>query len=225
MRRAAAFLLLACVLSACEDTPQQAKKGEDDGSGGMRGAGASTGGGGGQVAIGGQGEGTIADRYEKALKMIKEKDWDGARDQLLEAYRRSDSADIKKEISGHLKMVEQGLLSQPTLTAPQAFASPALIEKRISMRGLTISGGPVGKVTYYFWLNSGQRIQCRFSGLTLDEKKSILSLPDGSQALVRGTLKPPWGSNPTPYLDLTYFRLEKRAVEPVAAPAQERPVP
>lgn len=209
-----AVALLCGALAACEDAPQQAKSTEDDG-GGMRGASTGQGGGSGDVAIAGASEGTIADRYEKALKMIKDKDWDGAREQLQEAYRRSDSKDVKKEIQGHLAMVEQGILAQPTVTGPEIFVHAAkVMEKRVSLRGKLLQGGPVAKVTYYFWLESGAKVQCRFPGLSLEDKKLILSLADGAQVLVRGTVKPPWGSNPNPYVELSYFRLEKRAPEP-----------
>ncbi|TBR20591.1 hypothetical protein EPO15_12705 [bacterium] len=208
------FVLLPFAMTACDDTPQKAKPAEDDG-GGMRGASGTPSGGSGDVAISGASEGTIADRYEKALKMIKEKDWDGARDQLQEAYRRSDSADVKKEIQGHLAMVEQGILAQPTVTGPDIFAfSAKVMEKHVSMRGKLLQGGPVAKVTYYFWLESGAKVQCRFPTLSLEDKKLILGLADGAQVLVRGTVKPPWGSNPNPYLELNYFKLEKRAPEP-----------
>ena len=87
------------------------------------------------------------------------------------------------------------------------------------MRGRPVQGGAVAKVTYYFWLESGAKVQCRFPGLSLEEKKLIFGLRDGSEVLVRGTVKPPWGSNPNPYVELTYFKLEKRAPEPVKAEA------
>jgi hypothetical protein len=213
-----AFLLFAGALAACEDTPTQSKPAADDGAT-MRGA-QSGQGGGGDVAIAGPSEGTIADRYEKALKSIKEKDWDGAREQLQEAYRRSDSKEVKQEIVGHLQMVEQGILAQPTVTGPEIFAHAAkVMEKRVSLRGKLIQGGAVAKVTYYFWLDSGSKVQCRFPALSLEDKRLILSLPDGSDVLVRGTVKPPWGSNPNPYVELSYFKLQKRAAEPVKAEA------
>lgn len=220
MRRAAlAVALLAFPLAACDDAPQQTKKTEDDG-GGMRGASGTQSGGSGDVAIAGSSDGTIADRYEKALKMIKDKDWDSAREQLQEAYRRSDSNDVKQEIRGHLSMVEQGILAQPTVTGPEIFAHAAkVLEKKVSMRGRLVQGGAVAKVTYYFWLDSGSKVQCRFPALSLEEKKLIFSLPDGSEVLVRGTVKPPWGSNPNPYVELSYFKLEKRVPEPAKAEA------
>lgn len=220
MRRFAfAVLVFALPLGACDDAPQEQKQSSDD-EPGMRGA-STGGGGGGDVAIAGSSDGTIADRYEKALNLIKEKDWDGARDQLQEAYRRTESAEVKKEIQGHLQMVEQGILAQPTVTGPEIFAhAPKLLEKRVSLRGKLMQGGAVAKVTYYFWLESGSKVQCRFPALPLEQKRQILGLPDGSQVLVRGTVKPPWGSNPNPYVELSYFKLEKRAPEPAkeAAP-------
>ncbi|MBI5595936.1 MAG: hypothetical protein HY928_07595 [Elusimicrobia bacterium] len=210
-----AVALLSVALCGCEDEPSGKQGPTEDDGGGMHGASATTGGSSGDVAIASPSEGTIADRYEKALKLIKEKDWDGARDQLLEAYRRSDSADVKKEIRGHLGMVEQGIRAQPALSAAEVFAgAPALMEKKVSMRGTLLQGGQVAKVTYYFWLQAGAKIQCRFSALTLEEKRLIQTLPDGSDVLVRGTLKPAWGSNPNPYLELSYFRLERRPPDP-----------
>lgn len=215
-----AVALLSLPLTACDDTPVESKPASDDGAT-MRGASTGQGGGGGDVSISGAAEGTIADRYEKALKSIKEKDWDTAREQLQEAYRRSDSNDVKQEIRGHLQMVEQGILAQPTVTGPEIFAHAAkVMEKRVSMRGKLTQGGPVAKVTYYFWLDSGSKVQCRFPALSLEDKRLILSLSDGSEVLVRGTVKPPWGSNPNPYVELSYFKVEKRAPEP----AKEAPV-
>ncbi|MBI3297019.1 MAG: hypothetical protein HYZ75_02565 [Elusimicrobia bacterium] len=215
-----ALLFMSLVLAGCEDPGPGGGKPppkEDDGSGSM-GGGAPASGGGGDVAIAGASDGTIADRYEKALKMIKDKDWDGAREQLMEAYRRSDSPEVKKEVQGHLAMVEQGLTAQPTLSAPEILGmAPKLMEKKVSMRGKVIQGGPVARVTYYIWLESGAKIQCRFATMSLEEKKLILSLPDGSDALLRGTLKPAWGSNPNPYIEMSYFRLIRRA-EPAPAP-------
>lgn len=224
MKRALlSFALMSFSLAACDDAPPQTKKTEDEG-GGMRGASGTQGGGSGDVSIAGASEGTIADRYEKALKMIKDKDWDGARDQLQEAYRRSDSKDVKTEIQGHLQMVEQGILAQPTVTGPDIFAFAAkVMEKKVSMRGKLFQGGAVAKVTYYFWLESGSKVQCRFPALSLEEKKLIMSLPDGSDVLVRGTVKPPWGSNPNPYVELSYFKLEKRAPAPPKEEAPAKP--
>lgn len=210
-----AVALFSVALCGCEDEPAGSKNTTEDDGGGMRGATGATGGSSGDVAIASPSEGTIADRYEKALKLIKEKDWDGARDQLLEAYRRSDSDDVKKEIRGHLGMVEQGIRAQPTLTAAEVFvAAPKIMEKKVSMRGTLLQGGQVARVTYYFWLQSGAKIQCRFASLTLEEKRLIQSLTDGSEVLVRGTVKPAWGSNPNPYLELSYFRLERKAPPP-----------
>ena len=120
--------------------------------------------------------------------------------------------DIQEEIRGHLKLVERGILSQPTFFTSEVFKSKKkMMGKKVSMRGYFQPGGPVGKVSYYFWLDSGGRIQCRYEGLPLKPKKKILLLKDGAVVLVRGTLKSPWGSNPNPYLELSYFRLEKLA--------------
>ncbi|MDE2293312.1 MAG: hypothetical protein KGL53_14620 [Elusimicrobia bacterium] len=220
MRRAALLALAALLFAACGDQPDQSKPAAQDDGGGAHGASADAGGGGGMVAVGGGSAGTIADRYEKALDLIKKKDWDGARVELLAAYARTDDDGVKREIRQHLAAVDQGILSEPTYSTPQVFAgAPSLMEKKLSMRGTLLQGGPVAKVTYYFWLNAGKRIQCRFQDLTLEDKKTILGLGDGSQVLVRGTLKPAWGSDPDPYLDLDYFRLEKRAAPaPAAAP-------
>ncbi len=194
----------------------------DEGAGGpppeeeeevQMGGGTPEAGGGGQVALaGGEAQGTIADRYESALKKIKKRDWDGAREELLEALARSEGKDIQEEIKGHLKLVERGILSQPTHLAGEVFGDQdKMLGKKVSMRGYFSPGGPVGKVSYYFWLDAGGKVQCRYDALPLESKKKILMLDEGAVVLVRGTLKSPWGSNPNPYLELSYFRLEKLA--------------
>jgi len=200
------LLFTACDEGAGGGAPQEEEEVQ-------MGGGTPEGGGGGQVALsGGENQGTIADRYESALKKIKKRDWDGAREELLEALNRSEGKDIQKEIKGHLALVERGILSQPTYLAAEVFSSQEkMMGRKVSMRGYFSPGGPVGKVSYYFWLDAGGKVQCRYEGLPLESKKKILMLKEGAIALVRGTLKSPWGSNPNPYLELSYFRLEKLA--------------
>jgi hypothetical protein len=208
------FLIPALLLfAACDEgTGGGPPQGEEEDVQ-MTGSSAGGEGGGGQVALsGGGGEGTIADRYEKALTMIRDRDWDGAREQLLEALKRSEGKDIQTEIHGHLRLVERGILAQPTYYTGEVFGMQnKMMGKKVSMRGTFVPGGPVGKVSYYFWLDAGGKIQCRYEALPLESKKKILLLKQGAQVLVRGTLKSPWGSNPNPYLELSYFRLEKLA--------------
>lgn len=155
-------------------------------------------------------EGSIANRYQAALDLIRKKDWDGAREQLLEALRRSEGTEAEEEIQGHLRIVERGILAQPADDAAGVLGrGRELMEKRVSARGRFASGGPGGQTSYYFWLDSGgRRIQCRYHRLTLGDKKKIARVADGSRILVRGLLRPPWGNNRDPYLDLSYFRLE-----------------
>lgn len=217
MKRLRPFGLAASLLGlfACDEPAPEKQQGpETQGGGGYHGTG---GGGGGDVAIGAgeEGKSSIVDTYQLALGKIKERDWDGAREALLDALRRSDDKGVQAEIRKHLKLVEEGILTQPTVTGPDLLKNaPTLYEKKVSMRGQVLQPGQVGKVTYYFWLQSGKKIQCRYDRLDLSDKKIILSLQDGSQALVRGTLKSPWGTNPNPYLELNYFRLEKLAPKP-----------
>lgn len=230
MRRLALLLPLLLLISACDDGAGGGGQASDEEEVEMTGSSDSGGGGGGDVALaGGEDQGTIADRYEKALKMIRDRNWDGAREQLLEALKRSEGKDIQKEIKGHLQLVERGILAQPTYFTTEVFGNQRkMMGKKVSMRGYFLEGGPVGKVSYYFWLDSGGKIQCRYEGLPLDSKKKILLLKNGAQVLVRGTLKSPWGSNPDPYLELSYFRLEKLAPkrdEDDDAKAKARPSP
>ena len=218
--------LLAAIMSfaGCEDQPQEKSGGgEVQPTGGYQG---STGGGGGDVAIqpADGGKTTLVDHYQTALAKIRERDWDGAREALLEALHRSEGHDIQAQIQEHLKMVEQGILTQPTYTAPELFAgADKFYESKVSMRGKLLQPGAVGKVTYYFWLESGKKIQCRYDKLSLEDKKKILGLGDGAQVLVRGTLKSPWGTNPHPYMDLSYFRIEKLPPPPPEGKEGQKP--
>jgi hypothetical protein len=217
MRRWLAFLFVAAAgaaLAACGDEPPQnpGSGSQEDAYAGSSGGGTAPSGGGGDVRIeGGDGkQETIADRYEKAMTLIKKRDWDGARDELLEAMHRSQGKDIQREISDHLKLVEQGILQQPVLGGRELFEKAnQLYEKKVSVRGTFLSGGEVGKTTYYFWVQSAVKVQCRYGNLPLEDKKVIVLLKEGAQVLVRGTLKSPWGSNPNPYLELSFFKIEK----------------
>lgn len=225
-----ALLIFPLLFSACDEGAGGGGKPQEEEETPMGGGSGDTGGGGGQVALsGGEDQGTIADKYETALKKIRERDWDGAREELLEALKRSEGKDIQKEIQGHLQLVERGILSQPTvLTGEVLGAQDKMLGTRISMRGYFTPGGPVGKVSYYFWLDAGGKIQCRYEALDLESKKKILLLNEGAIVLVRGVLKSPWGSNPNPYLELNYFRLEKLAPkkEEKAAPeSSDDPAP
>jgi hypothetical protein len=208
------LLLLCMTLAACDDAPPA----EPTDSGGYQGGGAgagtsSKGSGSGQVRVGaGQSSReTITDRYSKALKKINKRDWDGAREELLEALHRSSGNPIQNDIREHLAIVEQGLLAQPTHNVGDVFSrAKNLYEKKLSIRGTFFNGGKVGKVSYYFFVQTGRdRMQVRYPNLELEDKKTILLLKDGARVLVRGTVKSPWGSNPKPYLEANYFRLEK----------------
>jgi len=208
-----AFLAAAgAALAACGDEAPAEAPQEETYAGSSGGSSGGSGGGGGDVRIeGGDGaSGTIADRYEKAMVLIKKRDWDGARDELLEAMNRSQGKDIQREIHDHLTMVEQGILSQPVYNGRELFEKAAqFYEKKVSVRGTYIPGGEVGRTTYYFWTQSAQKVQCRYGNLPLEDKKVLIILKEGAQVLVRGTLKSPWGSNPNPYLELSYFKIEK----------------
>lgn len=218
MKRFLALTLLCAGLAACDDAPPDSSAPDNSGGGGGGTAGSSSGGGGGgQVRVGDEQSSreTITERYQSALEKIKTRDWDGARDDLTQALERSAGNPIEGDIRKHLQLVEQGILAQPPHTVASAFAGAAsLFEKKISVRGILLGGGKVGQVTYYFWVQTGrEKLQCRYPKLSLEDKKTILLLKDGAQVLVRGTLKSPWGTNPDPYLDLSYFRLEKLSAE------------
>jgi len=224
MKNRLPFLLLFCLAAAaCDDTGTTAPASSDAGpSGTVSGGGSAASGGGGDVAIGqtDNDRTTIADRYRNALELIRKRDWDGARAQLVEAIQRTPDPALRKEMQQHLKIVEQGILEQPAYPVPTVFAhANQLYEKTVSMRGKFITGGASGKVNYYFWLESGRKMQIRYSQLTLDDKKRVAQLTEGSQLLVRGILKSPWGSNPNPYLEATFLRVERWAPAPAAAEA------
>jgi len=53
-----------------------------------------------------------------------------------------------------------------------------------------------------------KRLQCRYAKMPLEDKKRILTLQGGEKLMVRGTLRSPWGSNPDPYLEAEYVRVE-----------------
>ncbi|MFA5140465.1 MAG: hypothetical protein WC728_14640 [Elusimicrobiota bacterium] len=220
-----------CSLALAQSCGDEAPSGGSDESyagdgGGGGGGGTSSGGEGGQVRIEGDGTGsqeTIADRYGKAMDLIKQRDWDGAREQLLEALYRSPGPEIQKDIREHLKIVERGILSQPAQNVNSVFRdAPNLYDKKVSIRGTFVPGGAVGKTMYYFFVSTGQKIQCRYGALSLDDKRTILLLDEGAQVMVRGTLKSPWGSNPNPYLEANYFRLEKASAKPAQPPAEKK---
>lgn len=211
-------LLLCAVFASCDDGSRHkeppAESAEPAGH-------ISYGGGGGQVQVGTRQSPreTIADRYEKALVSIKKRDWDGAREELIEALQRSEGHPIQKDIKEHLKIVEQGLLAQPTYEVTDLYLNAdQFFKKRVSVRGTFIPGGKVGRATYYFWIKTKKRkIQARYNKLSLDDKKKILLLKNGATVLGRGMLKEPWGSNPHPYIELSYFRLERLSPEQEAA--------
>lgn len=212
------LLLLAALFTACDDGSQHkeepAESSEPMGH-------ISYGGGGGQVKVGTSQNSreTIADRYQKALTAIKKRDWDGAREELIGALERSEGHPIQKDIREHLKIVEQGLLAQPTYEVTDLYLNAdKFFKKRVSVRGTFLPGGKVGRATYYFWIKTKKRkIQARYNKLGLDDKKKILLLKNGATVLGRGMLKEPWGSNPRPYLELSYFRLERLSPESEAA--------
>ena len=215
MKRLFAVFFLAGILSACDDGANQkepaSEPAESPGS-------VSYGGGGGQVRVGNPQatRQSVEESYKQALDSIAEKKWDNARETLTEALRQAAGTDLEKDIRTQLKVVDRGLYSQPTHEVTDLFLkAPEYYDTNVSVRGLFVPGGKVGEATYYFWTRTAKRkIQCRYKDLSLEDKQKILLLKEGAQVLVRGALKSPWGSNPNPYLDLTYFKLEKLAPKP-----------
>jgi hypothetical protein len=209
------FLCAAALLAAgCEDPGPEQTSSQGEGGGGASGV-SYSGGGGGDVSVGaGTDRSTIADHYKIALERIRKQDWDGAREELVEALDRSQGQDIQKEIREHLKLVEQGLLTQPAYSVDEAYAGAnGFVDKNISLRGRLIPGGEVGAINDYFFLKGGKKIKCRYGTLPLAEKKRIILVKEGAQVLVRGKFTAPWGNDPDPYLQLTYFRLEQLGSE------------
>jgi len=218
MRRlAACALLFTALLAACDDGAQHQETEAEPAAPGH----ISYGGGGGQVSVGRnpKARGSIEERYENALKSIKKRDWDGARDQLVEALKQGKGQELEDDIRRQMKVVEQGLLAQPTHEATDLMLNAKqFYEKKVSVRGTFIPGGKVGRASYYFFVRTKKReIQARYNKLSLDDKKTILLLKKGAVVLARGTLKEPWGTNPRPFIELSFFRLEKLSPEQEAA--------
>ena len=203
--------MLAAVLSVgCEETPQEQHAEPAPPMGG----GARGGGGGGDVAVGapeaGSSQGTgLEVRYQKALDLVKKKDWDAAYAELQDVADRGAGTPVAAQAQKQLQTVTANLLTYPPTPVQSLLAAPEIFSERsVTLRGSFQGGGAVGASTYYFWVKQGRTVQCRYPRLSLPDKQRILKVKDGSPVLVRGTVKPPWGTNPDPYLDLTLFRAE-----------------
>ncbi|MFH2204511.1 MAG: hypothetical protein ABIJ96_15460 [Elusimicrobiota bacterium] len=224
MRKCAlGLLLLGAALAACDDGASQQEPAEEAAPAGNV---SSSGGGGGQVSVqrNPQARGAIEERYEKALQSIKKREWDNAHDELTDALKRGQGHAMESDIRQQIKVAEQGLLAQPTYEAADLMQNSAnFFGRRVSVRGTLVPGGKVGRASHYFWIRTARRkIQARYGKLSLDDKKTILLLKEGALVLGRGSLKEPWGTNPNPYLELSYFRLEKLSPERAAAQKKRR---
>lgn len=207
------LMVIGLAFTGCDDSPPE----QTDSGGNTMYGGKPTGGGSGQVSMGTSGtrEGG-GRRYERAIKRIKNEEFDEARELLLEELHRGSGANTA-DIQTQLRVTERGILRKPAKSVTGVFDNASkLFRKRVSIRGTFLEGGPVGKSSYYFWVQSGEKIQCRYQKLTLDDKQKILLIEDGQPVLVRGRLMEPWGTNKAPYLELSYFRIEKRR-KPAAA--------
>lgn len=190
-------------LSACQDQPPESKEGEQRPWGQT--SGPSSGGGDVRVAP----EGPREDHYSKALGFIQEKRWDAARAELVSSLRTAEPQK-EKDIRGRLAQVEEKLLAEPPFPLSSLLAEKTLQNKTVSVRGRYKDGEKVGRATGYFWLEASAKVRCRYGRLSLEEKDSLLSLKNGTPLLVRGELKPAWGSDDMPYLDVDLFREEKK---------------
>ena len=92
MMRNKGILLIVCAAvfaMACDDAPPAEPEEPNYASSGVSAGSGSGGGGQVRVGAGQSSRETITDRYEMALGKIKRRDWDGAREDLLQALHRS----------------------------------------------------------------------------------------------------------------------------------------
>jgi len=195
-----AFLFACACADEPEKTPQAPPEGGVSSTGGNPGSG--------EVSIGGNQQADY-DPYTKALEHIRGKDWDSARTELLKTLEHRLNPDQEQDARAKLKEAEQGIVSQPAQPVPNLISGKGFYDQRVSIRGKFASGGEVGYATQYFWLDDIKRLQCRYSKMPLAEKKAIAALKGGEKVLVRGMLKSPWGSNPDPYLEAEFLRVEE----------------
>ncbi|HAH07336.1 MAG TPA: hypothetical protein DCM05_12585 [Elusimicrobia bacterium] len=192
------------LLCACGDEPEKEAPAPESGGGASS---TSSGGGGGEVSLAGEQE-APGDPYTNALEHIKKQDWDSARQELLKSLQFRQEPDKEKETLSQLRAVEQKLAAQPAVPASKLLSDKGFYDQRVSIRGRFTSGGEVGYATQYFWIDDVKRLQCRYAKMPLEDKKRILTLQGGEKLMVRGTLRSPWGSNPDPYLEAEYVRVE-----------------
>jgi len=204
MKRHWALLLTLLFACACADEPEKTPEAPQEG--GVSSSGGNPGGG--DVPIGGDQQADY-DPYTKALEHIRAKDWDSARAELLKSLEYRRTPEQERDARTKLKEAEQGILSQPAQPVPKLIFDKGFYDQRVSIRGKFASGGEVGYATQYFWVDDLKRLQCRYSKIPLAEKKAIAALKGGEKVLVRGMLKSPWGSNPDPYLEAEFLRVEE----------------
>ncbi|MFA6028715.1 MAG: hypothetical protein WC969_02545 [Elusimicrobiota bacterium] len=191
----------ACALAACGDEPQEPAE-EAPPSGGAH----SPPPGGGEVAL--DGARSAESPYDRALGHIRERDFDSARGALLEALQ-SPSAGREGEVRAKLAETERELLGRPATAPDVLLRRNDLLDTRVSVRGAFVSGGEVGAASQYFWVEAGKRLRCRYGKLSSRDKAVVSSLRAKDPVLVRGTLRPPWGTDGEPYLETEFVHAEK----------------
>lgn len=194
-------LVFACAFAACGDEPQEPPE-EAPPSGGAH----SPPPGGGEVAIGEAR--TAGDAYGRALGHIRERNFDSARGALLEALQ-SPPAGQEGELRAKLAETERELLAQPAKAPGDLLGRGELLETRVSVRGAFVSGGEVGAASQYFWVEAGKRLRIRYGKLSPRDKTVVSTLRPQAPVLVRGVLRPPWGTDGDPYLEAEFVHAEK----------------
>lgn len=205
--------LAALALSACNPDSEPPPPPPAAGGGG----GSSSGGGGGGDVRFGPGntnrEGApaatrnpqVEQKYDRAVKKIKENDFDGAYLELGALLSEAPDTNIATRAMKDLENVQNRLLAIPPTPPAQVLSAPKkFAEKPISLRGTFLAtdaaAGPEA-----FWLNAdGKKVQCRYPRLHTEAKRAIATMPAGSKLLVRGF----WKAGATPFLDVTLFKIE-----------------
>lgn len=214
MKRLFAAALAALALSACN--PGEEPPPPPPAAGGGGGGASSQGGGGGDVQFGAANtnrEGApaatrnpqIEQKYDRAVKKIKDNDFDGAYLELGSLLSEAPDTNVATRAMKDLETVQNQLLAIPPTPASQMLSKPKKFSgKPLSVRGTFLAvDAAAGPDT--FWLNAdGKRVQCRYPRLHPEAKRAISTMPAGSKLLVRGF----WKAGETPFLDVTLFKIE-----------------
>ena len=149
----------------------------------------------------------LENRYERALKRIKGRDYDSAYLELASILTEAPDSDTASKAAKDLEQVQGQLLSSPTTSPRDLLAKPVKFQdKPVSVRGAYSPGGPAGEAGEYFYVDAGGgRLRCGYSRMHADAKKAIVTLPVGTKLLMRGYMRKTGNDN---YLDISLFKIE-----------------